>query len=221
MRSPYRVAGVAVLLVAYFYPASAQATTAAEEIGAMVKKMYAYPVNVFEYGEFNGRRNDSKACALARQFFVSAMLVDGGKPNCRYKGSRFAPDAGGTPMEEVVTADGMDLPPPIPFVQTIKVQEDEAQVDILFGDAQASTHRAPSLRRNKGRVVFFLRKRPSGWRITNKLSFRIWPLLLDGENSDCRMASIKYEFALKPQALSELSPLPPACQTVEKAYYFK
>lgn len=179
-------------------------------IGQMLKRMYAYPVDMFDYGEFDGRRNDKKSCALARQFFDGPILNKFDTPDCRYKQSRFPPDPAGTPVEQLVNENGDAAP--IPFIQSIKVNGNQAQVDILFGSADAPKGKLPDTHQNNGRVVFFLKSLPQGWRIVNKLSFRKWPLNLDGENSDCRLASLDFQYALEPRTEFDLAYLPPACQ---------
>jgi hypothetical protein len=197
----------ALVLLSHFSHAE---SAPAQDLGKMVKSMYSYSVDMFEYGEFDGRRNDKKSCAQAQQFFYGPILKDLGTPNCRYKHSRFPPDITGTPVEQLVNENN-DLPP-IPFIQSIKVKDEQAQIDILFGAADAPKGKAPDIHKNNGRVVFFWKKLPQGWRIVNKLSFRKWPLKLDGENSDCRLASIDFQFAIEPRTESDLAYLPPECQ---------
>ncbi len=106
--------------------------------------------------------------------------------------------------------------PPIPFIQSIKVSGDQAQIDILFGAADAPKGKVPNARDNRGRVVFYLKQLPQGWRIVNKLEFRRWPLKLDGESADCNFASLSYHFALEPRTAADLTFLPPACQKLER-----
>lgn len=184
-------------------------------VGQMVRQMYSYSVHEFEFGRnpTTNRYDAVRNCALLRTFFDPSMLKEAhGAQKCEFDHSRFAPDFDGTPIEEVVTADGMNLPPPIPFIQSIKVNGDQAQVDILFGSAGAPKGKLPDTHQNSGRVVFFLKSLPQGWRIVNKLSFRKWPLNLVGENSDCRLASLDFQYALEPRTEFDLAYLPPACQ---------
>lgn len=190
-------------------------TNPALVLAHMMKRMYAYPTPVFEYGvsPITGKYDAIGNCAMLRTFFDAPMLMPSHGPSkCEFDHSRFPPDITGTPVEQLVHDN--DDAPPIPFIQSIKVSGDEAQIDLLFGAADAPTGKVPDARTNRGRVVFFLKKLPQGWRIANKLSFRRWPLKLDGENSDCRLASIDFQFALEPRTSSDLAWLPPACQTL-------
>ncbi len=189
------------------------------ELSRMMKRMYSYPVREFEYGEnpSTGRLDAVRNCTMLRAFFDAPILQQAkGIKKCSFEYSRFAPYEDGTPMEETVTADGMNLPPPIPFIQSIKVSGDQAQIDILFGAADAPKGKLPNARDNQGRVVFYLKQLTQGWRIVNKLSFKRWPLKLDGEYSDCRMVSSDYHFALIPHTAADLAFLPPACQKLEQ-----
>jgi hypothetical protein len=200
--------------------AQAVETSPVIELGSMMKKMYSYSVNEFEYGRspITHKYDAIGNCALLRTFFdVSMLNTSHDLAKCTFDHSRFAPALDGTPVEDAVTADGGNSPPPVPFIQSIKVNEGTAQIDILFGDAGNGKRRLPNVSENKGRVIFFLRKSPAGWLIVNKLSFKVWPLPLNAENSDCRMASAEYQFALEPHA-AELVPLPAACQMLERSH---
>lgn len=207
---------LSLLLAAPFIHAETNRTL---ELAQMIKKMYSYSVHEFEYGRnpATDRYDPIKNCAMLRSYFDEAMLTQtNGVKKCEFDHSRFAPDEDGTPMEEVVTADGMNLPPPVPFIQSIKVNGEQAQVDILFGTADAPKGKLPDARKNQGRVVFYFKKKSLGWRVVNKLSFKKWPLKLADENSDCRMVRSDYHFAVEPSTTSDLAVLPIACQKLER-----
>lgn len=185
------------------------------ELGALVQRMYTYTVHEFEFGRnpATGRYDARRNCALLRTFFAPPMLGQTHGPDrCEFEHSRFPPDAAGTPVEQLVSE--YDDKPPVPFIQTIRVSGDQAQVELLFGAADAPKGQRPDARRNQGRVVFFCQRGPQGWRIVNKLSFRTWPLVLKDEGADCRYASLAVGFALAPRTPAELAPLPPACRAL-------
>lgn len=181
----------------------------------LMASMYSYRVKTFEYGRDSAtnKYNPEANCTLLKSYFDPAMLSHpNGEDKCKLTHSRFAPGPDGTPMEEVVTADGADDLPPRPDIQSIRVAGNQAQVDIVFVDAHDKNTQKHAKDITRGRVIFFLDQKPEGWRIVNKLSFSQWPLQLGGENSDCRLAHSKFHFAIQPQNEAYLSVLPAACQ---------
>jgi len=212
MRFPVAIASILALTNFLTTPTIAKSTREEDSIEKFIADLFTYRISNFEFGEFNGRRDDRKSCQLVRNYFYGAIISNHESLSCRYHHSRFAPGPDGTPMEEVVTADGADDPPPRPVIQSIKVTGNQAQVDIIFIDANDINAHSRATGANRGRVIFFLEKLPQGWRIVNKLTFSQWPLELSGENSDCRMAHSKFNFAIRPKSDAYLLVLPKACQ---------
>ena len=181
----------------------------------LMASMYSHRVKTFEYGRDSAtnKYNPEANCTLLKSYFDPAMLSHpNGEDKCELTHSRFAPTPDGTPMEEVVTSDGADNPPPRPVIQSIKISEDKAQVDIIFIDANEKISPSQTRYHNRGRAVFFLEQKPQGWRIANKLSFSQWPLELSGKNSDCRESQRNFLFAIRPQNEAYLLVLPKVCQ---------
>jgi hypothetical protein len=214
MKDFHRQSGALALMGMSFF-ANAESSPAIE-LAQMMKRMYSYSVHEFEYGRspVTKRYDAVKNCAMLRTFFELPMLkVSDDIKQCGFEHSRFAPDAGGAPIEELVNENNDK--PPVAFIQSIKVSGDQAQIDILFGAAGAPKGKVPNALDNRGRVVFYVKQLPQGWRIVNKLEFRQWPLKLDGEGADCKFASLSYHFILAPRTAADLAFLPPACQKLE------
>lgn len=141
------------------------ATLSAEQKNVMqlIKKMYSYSINNFEYAEFNGKYDVAQQCKLQAQFFdVSFVISNNKKEPCKPRG-RYS--VGSSELLKDMQDTHLPTRIGIPVVEG-----DVAAVEIITDLSHLP------LPEDVGRIVFFLNKTHVGWRIVNNLAFENWPI---------------------------------------------
>lgn len=129
----------------------------------LMSKMYAYSIDTFEFGQFNGKYDPSRGCKLLSQFFDVSLLIPNERKEPCDLGGRYAVGS------SELLSDMRESHFPTTIGNPV-IEGDKAAVEII------TDLRHLPLPEEMGRIVWFLNKTPLGWRIVNGLYFRNWPI---------------------------------------------
>lgn len=181
----------------------------AKEIEQFVKALYSYPISKFEFPkQVNGSSDFDKSCELLRSFLDVKLTERSEGRSCRLATRSLVESYFRYPSaEQDDMGDINKVKKPFKYkIETIKADSNNGVAKVFIPQNDWGVD---------SRIVYFLSKTDRGWRIVNLLAYRVWPLDLKGERSDCRDQSRHYYFAQPPASEAYLEDLPRPCRTLE------
>lgn len=170
---------------------------------ALIASIYATPVKNLEQAQ--GRSNFSRVCVWLTERFSQSILTQDATP-CKLKKYDFDfryPSLTSENIEEIAHEAN---PPQAQIIEeSIEAGKATVKVKVPVGGEFPTA-----------RIVYFLAKEETGWKIYNFLSYSTYPLKTSGEYSDCKDMSREYKFAQRPTSAYELQDLPVACRKIEQ-----
>ena len=145
------------LFAAFGIATAAPLSDEQKEIQALIGRLYSIDSRTFEMGRFEGKFNPQKQGKLHSVFFTEDLLATV-KDVTAVDGAGFVrhPSLGSEDLSHISGIDPTKHPKMLPPV----VKGDGAYIDVYP---------------DQGRVIYFLRKTPDGWRIINTASYNLWP----------------------------------------------
>lgn len=214
MREPVISFAASVLLLGTLPACAKEEPTAVNDrltAEAVIKGLYARKISDLEYPM--GKAATSKTCTYIKSIFDSSLFApDPTNLKCGHF-ERFP----NIDDESLSLMDEAKLLPKTQIVES-RIKGSEAVIKVktpILDDSIRWKSWHPQTR-----VVYFMRKTDSGWKIFNMLSYENrWPLDMKSvegpEVRGCQGVDSRYSFLVYPRGPEDLEDLPKPCQTYE------
>jgi hypothetical protein len=188
---------------------ASESVSPATEVKSFVRKIYAARPGSFELGTFNGKFNPKTQCELIKSFFDETLLATNKYPGgCDFKYDNSSVRYPGLQAHEL--SEGGNLYPayPVPLMrEEPKIEKDFSSIALTFARSDNKGVEVDTF----GRVVLFLRKTDSSWKVFNALLYREhW-----GDMKPVSCSDVSYSFLVPPESKKLLEDLPRACRDLE------